>query len=299
MLRLLAPAKLNLYLHVLGRRPDGYHEIETLFQRIDLADELTFEPADTLALSCSDPALSCGEENLVMKAATSLQRAAGVSTGARIHLVKRIPVAAGLGGGSSDAATTLAGLNRLWGLGLPPERLVELAAEVGSDVPFFLAGAAFAIGRGRGERCEPLADVRLTLVQVVAVPDAQLSTGEVYQGAQFDLTAATPSSTMLVRALRNGPALAGLACGLRNDLEPEAIRRCPIIGRIQGHLRDLGCEGVRVSGSGPAVYGLCRDVAHAQVVAAQLRSDVASLRCCEMTQTLHHDPCGVLIPTSI
>src|SRR3989338_4027724 len=107
MIHRRAPAKLNLYLRVLGKRPDGYHEIETLFERIDLADELTFEPAHDLALTCDDPTLSCGEENLILKAARGLQQ----GRGARIHLTKRIPIAAGLGGGSSDAAATLLGLN--------------------------------------------------------------------------------------------------------------------------------------------------------------------------------------------
>ena len=306
MIRLRAPAKLNLYLRVLGKRPDGYHELETLFERIDLADELTFEQGPRLEFTCSDPTLSSGDDNLVMKAARLLQQEAGCSAGARIRLEKRIPIAAGLGGGSSDAAAALLGLNQLWELGLERSRLVELAARLGSDVPFFLSPGAFAIGRGRGERCEPL-DTPAQLAHVLVVPPERLSTKEIYAGAHrilsevegFGLTARTPSITMVMHALRNGPAMAGLADGLWNDLEPEAIRRCPIIGRIQGHLRDLGCEGVRVSGSGPAVYGLCRDVAHAQVVAAQLRSDVASLRCCEMTQTLHHDPCGMLIPTMI
>ena len=231
MIRLRAPAKLNLYLRVLGRRPDGFHEIETVFERIDLADELTFEPADGLALACTDPALSCGEDNLVIKAARLLQRATGTSLGARIHLSKYIPVSAGLGGGSSDAASALIGLNRLWELGLPRERLTPLAAELGSDVPFFLAGTAFAIGRGRGEMCEPLPDAA-PLAHILVVPPERLSTRDVYAGSQFDLTATGPSITMITHALRNGSAMAGLAHGLRNDLEPEAIRRCPVIVTI-------------------------------------------------------------------
>ena len=117
-LRLRAPAKLNLYLRVIGRRPDGYHELETLFERLDLSDELAFAPQPSgVALTCDDPGLSCGEDNLVMKAAHLLRRACGATQGAVIHLTKRIPIAAGLGGGSSDAATTLVGLNRLWSVG--------------------------------------------------------------------------------------------------------------------------------------------------------------------------------------
>ena len=178
MLRLAAPAKLNLSLRVLGRRPDGYHEIETLFERIDLADELTFEPHEALALTCTDPALSCGEDNLVLRAARALQQESGLTRGARIHLVKHIPIAAGLGGGSSDGAATLLGLNALWDLRWTRARLAELGARVGSDVAFFLTDTPFAIGRGRGERCEPVAGAR-ALVHVRAVPPERLATADV------------------------------------------------------------------------------------------------------------------------
>ena len=270
MLRLRAPAKLNLYLRVLGKRPDGYHELETIFERIDLADTLTFEPAEALSLTCSDPELSCGEDNLVLKAARLLQREAGALKGARIHLEKRIPVAAGLGGGSSDAAATLEGLNRLWALQLPLQRLTDLAAALGSDVPFFLAPQPFAIGRGRGERCEPL-ESPLQLTHVLVVPPERLSTAEIYAGSQFPLTPSGRSLSMIAHALRNG-SLRELADGLWNDLEPEAIRRCPVIATIDAHLNDLGCLGVRMSGSGSAVFGLCADSAHAHEVAARIRA---------------------------
>lgn len=282
--RLEALAKLNLYLRVLRRRPDGYHELETLFERIDLADTLTFEPHPTsLTLTCADPLLSCGEDNLVLKAARLLQRVTGTRRGARMHLVKRIPVAAGLGGGSSDAAAALRGLTRLWNLRLSHRRLVTLAARLGSDVPVFLAPAPLAIGRGRGHRCEP---VRLPagglqrLWHVVIVPPERLSTNAVYAG--FDrrlpvrtresrLTAPPPSIRMALHALRNG-SLGELATGLFNDLEPEAIRRCPVIRTIHECLRSSGCLASLVSGSGSAVFGLCRSAAHARTVARRCRS---------------------------
>ena len=268
MLCLRAPAKLNLYLRVLGKRPDGFHEIETLFERIDLADELTIEPAGGLTLTSTDPALSCGEDNLIIKAARILRRATGTSLGARIHLSKCIPVSAGLGGGSSDAATALVGLNRLWELGLPRERLTALAAELGSDVPFFLTGAAFAIGRGRGEVCEPLPEAP-SLAHVLIVPPERLSTKDVYNSRQFTLTASAPSITMITHALRNG-SLGELAHGLRNDLEPEAIRRCPVINTMLACLSDLGCAAARMSGSGSSVFGLYADLAAARGIARRL-----------------------------
>ena len=291
MLRLLAPAKLNLSLRVLGRRPDGYHEIETIFERIDLADELTFEPARDLSLTCSASSLSCGDDNLVMKAARLLAQESGSRAGAQIHLTKRIPIAAGLGGGSSDGAATLLGLNTLWRLHLSRRRLKDLAAQLGSDVPFFLEPASVAIGRGRGEVCEPLPDVP-TLFHVLVCPDAQLSARDVYQGASFDLTASRPSITMVAHALRNGPDMAGLAEGLWNDLEPEAIRRCPVIALIQSHLRTQGCLASRMSGSGPSVFGLCRDATHAQDVAAALRRLDKTSWHIVIVHTLHEDRPG-------
>lgn len=276
MIRLRAPAKLNLYLRVLGRRPDGYHELETLVERIDLADELTFTPqARGLTVTCDDPTLDCGPSNLVTKAASLLQQTFRVSDGAAIHLAKRIPIAAGLGGGSSDAAATLLGLTRLWNLRRSPEQLMELAAQVGSDAPLFLSiHSPFVVGRGRGERCEPLAGPFPPLWHVLVVPPERLSTKEIYDG--FDrrervLTEPAASLSMCLHALRNG-SLGELAKGLFNDLEPEAIRRCPVITEIRTHLRTSGCPGVSVSGSGSAVFGLCEDAEHARRAAATLSS---------------------------
>ncbi len=291
MIRLKAPAKLNLFLRVLGKRPDGYHELETLFERIDLADHLTFQLQPShVTLTCDDPVLECGPSNLVMKAAALLQQATGRSRGAAIHLTKRIPIAAGLGGGSSDAATTLLGLNQLWNTRLSLPQLRALAVQVGSDVAFFLEQIPFAIGRGRGERCEALNGVATTIWHVLVTPPAQLSTKDVYQG--FDggrrLTGSTASVTMLVHALRNGSAVAELAKGLSNDLQPEAIRRCPVIQEIRQYLSTHGCAGTMVSGSGPSVFGLCEDASHAQRIARQLRNDADPSWRIAVVKTLHH-----------
>ena len=285
LLHLLAPAKLNLYLRVIGKRADGYHEIETLFERIDLADELTFEPArGALALTTDDPSLPGDEENLIVKAARALQAEAGTNQGARLRLTKRIPIAAGLGGGSSDAATTLIGLNQLWGLRLDRARLAALAAQLGSDVPFFLFEEAFAVGRGRGEVCEPVA-AAAPLAQVLVIPRERLSTREIYAGAQLGLTAPKPSITMMQHALRNG-SLGELAEGLWNDLEPEAIRRCPVITVIQTRLRHHGVLAARVSGSGSSVFGVCTDLTQAQEVAWRLRVESPPDWRIEVVQTL-------------
>ena len=288
MIHLRAPAKLNLYLRVLARRPDGYHELETLLERIDLADELTLSPLpDGLTVTCDEPTLPVDEGNLITQAARLLKPMARTRQGATIHLRKRIPIAAGLGGGSSDAAATLVGLNDLWQLGLDQATLMSLAAQLGSDVPFFLCRQAFAIGRGRGEVCEPLPSAG-HLIQVLVVPEARLSTRAIYASLRrrpgFSLTAPRASITMMLHALRNG-SLSELAKGLWNDLEPEAIRRCPISALIQLRLREHGCVGTLVSGSGPAVFGLCRDLSQAQEVTEALRSHTPPAWRVEIVQT--------------
>src|SRR4030042_3844503 len=154
MISLQAYAKINLTLEVLSKRPDGYHEIASVLQAISLADTLTFEPAETLDLNCNVPELQTGD-NLVLKAARLLKEISGYKKGARINLTKRIPLAAGLGSGSTDAAATLLGLNKLWGLNLAHNKLLELAAKLGSDVPFFLYGGT-ALAQGRGEKLTAL-----------------------------------------------------------------------------------------------------------------------------------------------
>src|SRR5438132_11639998 len=157
-LALQAPAKVNLFLEVLGKRPDGYHDLETLMVAVDVTDTLEFWPDESgaLTLTCDAPGLTTGPDNLVLRAADRLKRHANYPGGAAIHLAKSIPMQAGLAGGSSDAATSLKGLNRLWNLGLPDAELARLAAEIGSDVAFFFApGAAWCTGRG--EKVEPMA----------------------------------------------------------------------------------------------------------------------------------------------
>ncbi|GAG13405.1 unnamed protein product, partial [marine sediment metagenome] len=153
-LTLPAYAKINLTLEALAKRADGYHEIVTVLQTVSLVDTLTFEPGESLDLSCNIPSLQSAD-NLVLKAASLLKEKTGCLKGASIRLTKGIPIAAGLGSGATDAAATLVGLNRLWELNLPPQRLMELAANLGSDAPFFLCGGT-ALAKGRGEKVTPL-----------------------------------------------------------------------------------------------------------------------------------------------
>jgi len=266
----LAPAKLNLYLEVLKRRPDDYHEIESLMVAVDLYDELTFvdEPSGTIALECDDPSLPVDGRNLVIKAAELLRSASGVEAGARIRLKKGIPAQAGLAGGSSDAAATLAALDRLWNLGLSPERLNVLAGRIGSDVAFFLHAPA-AVCRGRGEVVEPLSLSR-PLHFVVIVPPVGLSTVDVYRRLK------PPEQPR-----RIGPVLDALTAGgpselgesLFNRLQPVAESLRPELARARDALATLDPPlcGSLMSGSGSAYFGLGRDRAAAEEAAAVLK----------------------------
>jgi 4-diphosphocytidyl-2-C-methyl-D-erythritol kinase len=257
-----------LALEVLGKRGDGYHEIATVLQAVDLFDRLKMETADTLSLHTDDPALPTDDGNLVLRAARLLQKAAGIERGARIRLSKRIPVAAGLGGGSSDAAATLWGLSRLWALRWPRARLQELAVELGMDVPFFL-GAGRAVARGRGEELAPLpggGGYALVLVN----PRVPLSTREVYGLVPAGWQAEPEGTRRVIEALRTRNALK-LAAALTNNLERVVEPVLPVIGRMKAALLAAGALGAIMSGSGPTVFGLARSLDHAR----QIRSRVS------------------------
>ncbi|HTI56123.1 MAG TPA: 4-(cytidine 5'-diphospho)-2-C-methyl-D-erythritol kinase [Verrucomicrobiae bacterium] len=260
-------AKVNLALEVLGKRGDGYHEIATVLQAVDLFDRLTMETADILSLHADDPELPTDDGNLVMRAARLLQKAAGIEKGARLRLQKRIPVAAGLGGGSSDAAAALLGLNRLWGLRWPRARLQELAVELGMDVPFFL-GTGRAVARGRGERLQALpggGGYALVLVN----PRTPLSTREVYGRVPAGWHAEPTGTERVIEALRRRN-VAALAAALTNNLERVVEPVLPVIGRMKAALLAAGALGAIMSGSGPTVFGLARSLDHARQVRSRV-----------------------------
>ena len=263
-----APAKVNLYLEVLGKRPDGYHEIATLMVAISLYDILEFkeDASGQVVFGCDHPTLSTGPDNLVCRAAELLRQRTGCRLGARLHLRKRIPLAAGLAGGSTDAAAALAGLNRFWRLNLPPADLAALGAELGSDVPFFFATpAAWCTGRGEVVASLPLGR---PLWFVVACPMVGLSTAAVYRNVAIP---AVPQTGDAIRqAVRDGKveALAGL---LHNRLEEPGQRLCPAVADLRRRLQDLGPAGVLMSGSGTSVFALCRDRLEARRIAHELR----------------------------
>ncbi len=266
----LAPAKLNLYLEVLKRRPDDYHDIESLMAAVDLFDVLTVrdEPSGAIVLECDDPSLPVDGRNLVVKAAELLRASTGCSSGARISLEKAIPAQAGLGGGSSDAAATLAALDRLWNLETVPGRLDAMAGEIGSDVAFFLHTPA-AVCRGRGELVDPVS-LSYPLHFVLIVPPVGLSTVDVYRRLQ------PPESPRTI-----GPVLDALAHGgplelgrsLFNRLQPVAETLRPELIGVRDALAGLDSLlcGSMMSGSGSAYFGLGRDSAAAGEAADVLK----------------------------
>lgn len=247
-----APAKLNLFLHVTGRRPDGYHLLQTVFQLLDYGDELRLRAGPELTLTCNHAELA-GPDNLVLRAARVLQARAGISRGAAIHLHKRLPAGAGLGGGSSDAASTLLALNRLWDLNLPLQELAALGLQLGADVPVFVMGRS-AWAEGVGERLLPLALPRRWFT--VVTPSCHVATREIF--SHRELTRNTPAIKI--------PAFPIL--GGKNDCEPVACRLYP---QIREALDWLGQHGeARMTGTGASVFAAFGSEAEARDVLARL-----------------------------
>ena len=285
----LAPAKINLHLEVLGLRPDGYHELAMVMQTLDLVDTLRFAPtADgRISLSSDKPELPCGADNLIVRAAELLRARAGLpELGAAIELEKRIPIGAGLAGGSSDGAATLLGLNSLWGLGFSPEALLAFAAELGSDMPYCLEGGT-RLCFGRGERLEPLESGQQGppwAVLLIKHPGVSVSTpwaygrcramrGDFYLSSEEDFEQRRDN-------LRRGPLALALALALgaagplpplRNDLQAVVA---PEVESVTPGLQLLRAAGqplaVAMSGSGPSLFALHRDLAAAEAARCQL-----------------------------
>ena len=269
---LQTPAKINLFLEIVGKRPDGYHDLDSLMVAVDLYDELEFRESDgsqAVTLTCNQPELSCGPENLVHRAATELRRKSGTKAGATIHLRKRIPMQAGLAGGSSDAAATLIGLNRFWNLGLSTAELAEIGAAIGSDVNFFLDGPC-AWCTGRGEKVEPTKLGR-QLDFVLASPSAGLSTAEVFQRAKVP---AKPQNGQGIRDAAGHGDIDEIGRRLFNRLQEPAESLCPEIQTLRRQLEAANPVAVQMTGSGSTVFALCRDRTDAIRVASQLDAAV-------------------------
>lgn len=241
-LTLPAPAKLNLFLHITGRREDGYHCLQTLFALLDHGDTITFEPADGLYLHCDNAEVPCDNSNLILKAALALRDHTGCTQGARLHLQKRLPMGGGVGGGSSDAATALLGLNQLWNLGLSLDVLAELGLQLGADVPVFVLGKS-AWAEGVGEQITPvsLPDAHFLVIH----PQIHVSTARIF--GDRELTRDTPISKL--------PASleAVLTRDFHNDCEAVAKKHFPEIGKTLDWLRQHTGNS-RMTGTGACCF---------------------------------------------
>lgn len=259
MLTLLAPAKINLTLEVLGKRPDGFHEIRSVIQTINLGDSLRFRLSDNIQFGCDNPDFA-PEESLVSRAAALLQQISGFSKGATIEISKRIPLASGLGGDSSDAAAVLLGLNMLWRLGLSPAELAELAPRLGSDVAFFLYGGT-ALVEGRGERVMPLPSLphRWVVLVIPDVPRMVGKTKQLYASLKPSHYTDGQITEKFIKELGEfKPSM------LFNTFENVAFEYFPELKVCKGHLVKLGASDVHLAGSGPALFTLVEDKAQAE-----------------------------------
>ncbi len=265
------PAKVNLFLEVLGRREDGYHEIETVLQAISIFDEIAIEtppglPAGAVEFTCDVPGLAPPGENLVERAAARFLRETAVSRGVRIALRKRIPHGSGLGGGSSDAAAVLVALDRLLGTRLGDERLESMAASIGSDCPFFVRGGA-AVARGRGERLE-----RLSLPHrgfLVVVPPISVSTKAVYESLARGLQRPSTIHRIPIVDLKAAEASSAAAATF-NRLEDVAFALHPELRRIRDRAAAAGVESLRLTGSGGGFFALFESLEEADVQRSRL-----------------------------
>jgi len=265
-LTLKAPAKVNYLLDVIRRRPDGYHDLRMVMQRVNLCDEITITLTDTpsLSVSCGKKGVPDGPGNIAWKAARIMLDLAGSGLGATIAIVKNIPVAAGLGGGSSDAASVLMGMNELLGLGLSDQRLMEIGVKLGADVPFFIFKKT-ALAEGIGEQLREMPPMPALWVLLVN-PGVHVSTAWVYQNLQLT------SRDGLARLPEFFSSVEDVCSLLSNDLESVTIPAFPVIGEIKDRMLSLGALGAMMSGSGPTVFGLFRDRQSAETAQDALTS---------------------------
>lgn len=254
MIKLLAPAKINLFLNVISKRQDGYHELETILQKIELYDTIILEEKDEgIELECSEVA---GEENLAYKAANLLKQELKIKKGVRIKIEKNIPIAAGLGGGSSDAASTLIGLNKLWHLGLTQNDLILAAGKLGADVPFFIFNEGLALGTGIGTIITTLPDLPQFWV-IIICPKIKISTTRVYESLNFMLTNEPIKGKIIQIVLKEGN-IEKISKLLYNTLEEVVLSSYPIIKRSKEELLKAGALGALMSGSGSTIFGIVK-----------------------------------------
>lgn len=271
-----SPCKVNLLLNILGKRADGFHELETIMQPVNLCDEITFERTKAgIALTCSDPSLPVDAGNLIYRAAEKFFAAAGVAAGVKIHLDKKIPLAAGLGGGSGNAATTLLALNELFHNPLAPEKLSEIAASLGSDIPFFLQDKP-ARAVGRGEQIQPLENFPALAGRAFLLihPGFGISTPWAYQNlARFPaaLNGQKGRAQKLVSLLQTAD-LKTAATGFYNSLEAPAFDKFPILEMYKEFLLAGGAQAALMSGSGSTTFAIAENVPAAEALAEKFKA---------------------------
>ena len=264
-LTLKSPAKLNLYLGLLRKRADGYHDIETIFERIDLFDRVTLTKISSgIRITANTRAVQWDHTNLAYRAAEMILRKKGKGQGVHIHLRKKIPIAGGLGGGSSNAASVLLGLNRLFRLGLSRKVLLAMGRKLGADVPFFLLETPFAIGRKKGDQVVPIRS-SMRVLHLIVNNRVKVSTQGVYQQANFALTKRAQGVKIFQHFMRKGD-LSGLMKSCYNALEQPAMKRYPAVSKVKKTLQTFGLHGVTLSGSGPTFFGFAESLSQAKAL---------------------------------
>lgn len=263
-----AYAKINLGLDVTGKRADGYHIVRMIMTNVDIFDTLTFEDTDDGKVTMTaetnakvSSVIPVDDSNLICKVAHQLQDKYGVKKGAKIHLVKRIPVAAGMAGGSTDGAAAYHALNELWGLGLTEDELCKLAVSLGADIPYCIKGGT-ALAEGIGEELTQISDMPKCCI-VVAKPDIDVSTGWVYKELDSQDNVEHPDIDGIRKAIDNGD-LKEMCRLIGNVLEPVTASRYDVIGKIEEVLEDCGAVGAFMTGSGPTVFGIFDDESKAK-----------------------------------
>jgi 4-diphosphocytidyl-2-C-methyl-D-erythritol kinase len=290
-IRIESPAKVNLFLEVLGKRENGYHNVETVLETVDLCDDIILkEIKEGIEIESDFPSLPLGRENLAYQAAFLLKKRLGLKKGIQLTINKRIPLASGLGGGSSNGASVLLGLNKLWDLDLSYEELLGLAREIGADVPFFLRKGR-ALGRGRGDELWPLPQSP-TLHFILIFPGFEISAEWAYKNLRAcppkldlsaeaspqagerrrDLTKERQSIKMILSALKSGD-MGKVANSIYNRLEEVVIPKHPLIARIKERFLELGARGTLMSGSGSSVFGLAEDGKRAKEIYDKIKKD--------------------------
>ncbi|MBU1083794.1 MAG: 4-(cytidine 5'-diphospho)-2-C-methyl-D-erythritol kinase [Candidatus Omnitrophota bacterium] len=257
MLTINAPAKLNLYLKVLSEMTDGYHGIETLFERIDLCDKISIGIKNNSRniVWCSDKNIPSGPQSLMGKCISLFKKASGCEKFFEIRIEKHIPVSAGLGGGSSDAAAVLKGLNSITNNPLSKKDLITIGKGLGADIPFFLHDHSFAFGRGRGDEIEP-ASATAKIAHILVNPPFGVSTKHIYDRVKALTLTNTKGVDKMFNVFLEKKDINAMAKNICNDLQPIALKEFPLLEKVFAEIREAGAKGVLLSGSGPTVFGI-------------------------------------------